>query len=103
MNLKYKVKRKDEKGRANFKVRQLPLFNQLKPEWSNCESFLGIQGMSGLNIEVSENFPVGDSCMRYRDGSLAFTGLSVGNFVCTVGVLMENASHNMHVICFIIL
>lgn len=52
----------------------------IKPEWSNCESFSDIQGMSGLNIEVSKNLPIEDGCMRCRDVSLTFTGSSADDF-----------------------
>lgn len=72
---------KSEKGRENFGVRQLRLFNLLKPEWSNCESFSDISGMSGLNIEVSKNLPVENDRMGYRDVSLTFTGSSARNLI----------------------
>lgn len=45
---------KNEKGMTNFGVYQLPLFNHLKPECANCESFLGIRGRRGLNKKVSK-------------------------------------------------
>lgn len=54
-----------EKGRANFGVRQLPVFNQPKPEWSNRESFSDIQGMSGLNTSVSKTFLLEKGHMGY--------------------------------------
>lgn len=34
--------------------------------------------MTGLNTVVSENFPVKDGRMKYRDGSLTFIGSSAG-------------------------
>lgn len=54
----------------------MPIFNLLKPEWSNCERFSSIRGMNGLNIEVSENLPVEDGYMRYKDDNLTFMGSS---------------------------
>lgn len=90
MNLKPQIGRQDEKGRENFGVRQFPLFNQIRPEWSTCESFSDVQGMSGLNIEVSEHLPIEDDYMRCRDGNLTFTGSSTGNFDVLWGYLMAN-------------
>ena len=43
-----------EKGRANFGVQKLPLFNILEPEYRNCGSFSGIRGGRGLNTDVSK-------------------------------------------------
>ena len=47
----------NKKSRASFGIWQLPLFNQLKPECANCESFSGIQGRRGLSTRISENLP----------------------------------------------
>lgn len=43
--------------------------------------------------------PIGDSCMRYRDGNLTFIDSSAGNYWCIMGMLMANAGHDMHAIC----
>lgn len=45
------------KGKANLGVLQLPLFNLLVPEYKNCISFSSIQGIRGLNANVSKNLP----------------------------------------------
>lgn len=37
-----KSQTKGEKGRENFGVWQLPLFNLLEPECMNCDNFSGI-------------------------------------------------------------
>lgn len=49
---------KSEKGRENFGVWQLPLFNHVEPECQNYDNFLGIQGRRGLNTQISEILPV---------------------------------------------
>ena len=81
----HRLDEKYKKKRANFGVWQLPLFNHLKPEYTNCESFLVIRGWRGLNTKVSENFPIENNykvgVLRIWNGKSTSIGSSVGDWI----------------------
>lgn len=60
---------------------------------------MGIRGGRGLNTKVFENFPVENGHMGYWDGILTFIGSSVGIYSYSVGILVANEEHDMHVVC----